>query len=69
MIVKLFKAIGLVIAWAFHFLAVSPIVLLALVIMLIQPFLISEERLDAIGEWGWPDKYEAFITKITGVKV
>lgn len=69
MIVKLFKAIGLVIAWAFHFLAVSPIVLLALVIMLIQPFLISEERLDAIGEWSWPDKYEAFITKITGVKV
>lgn len=68
MIVKLFKAIGLVIAWAFHCLAIGPIVLLALVIMLIQP-LISEERLDAIGEWSWPDKYEAFITKITGVKV
>lgn len=68
MIIRLFKFIGLVFAWAFHCLAISPVVLLALVIMLIQP-LISEERLDAIGEWGWPDKYEAFITKITGVKV
>lgn len=68
MIIALFKAIGLVIAWAFHCLAISPIVLLALIIMLIQP-LISEERLDAIGEWGWPDKYEALISKITGVKV
>lgn len=68
MIVKLFKAIVLVVAWAFHCLAISPVVLLARVIMLIQP-LISEERLDAIGEWSWPDKYEAFITKITGVKV
>lgn len=68
MIIRLFKFIGLVLAWAVHCLATSPVVLLALVIMLIQP-LISEERLDAIGEWGWPDKYEAFITKITGVKV
>lgn len=68
MIIILFKAIGLAVAWAFHCLAISPVVLLALVIMLIQP-LISEESLDAIGEWGWPDKYEAFITKITGVKV
>lgn len=68
MIIALFKAIGLVIAWAFHCMAISPIVLLALIIMLIQP-LISEERLDAIGEWGWPDKYEALISKITGVKV
>lgn len=68
MIVKLFKAIGLVIAWAFHCLAISPIILLAMIFMLIQP-LISEERLDAIGEWGWPGKYEAFISKITGVKV
>lgn len=68
MIIRLFKFIGLVLAWAFHCLAISPVVLLALVIMLIQP-LISEERLYAIGEWGWPDKYEAFISKITGVKV
>lgn len=68
MIIRLFKSIGLVLAWAFHCLAISPVVLLALVIMLIQP-LISEERLDAIGEWGWPDKYEALISKITGVKV
>jgi hypothetical protein len=68
MIIRLFKFIGLVLAWAVHSLAIGPIVLLALVIMLIQP-LISEERLAAIGEWGWPDKYEAFITKITGVKV
>ncbi|UOX38073.1 hypothetical protein [Klebsiella phage 37P2] len=68
MIIRLFKFIGLVFAWAFHCLAISPIVLLALIIMLIQP-LISEERLDTVGEWGWPDKYEGFITKITGVKV
>lgn len=68
MIIALFKAIGLVLAWVVHGLAIGPVVLLALVIMLIQP-LISDERLDAIGEWGWPDKYEAFITKITGVKV
>ena len=68
MIIALFKAIGLVIAWAFHCLAISPIVLLALIIMLIRP-LISEERLDAIVEWGWPDKYGALISKITGVKV
>lgn len=68
MIIRLFKFMGLVFAWAVHGLAIGPIVLLALIIMLIQP-LISEERLDAIGEWGWPDKYEAFITKITGVKV
>lgn len=68
MIIKLFKCIGLVLAWSVHCLAISPVVLLALVIMLIQP-LISDERLDAIGEWGWPDKYEALISKITGVKV
>lgn len=68
MIIKLFKFIGLVLAWSVHGLAIGPIVLLALIIMLIQP-LISEERLDAIGEWGWPDKYEALISKITGVKV
>lgn len=68
MIIRLFKFIGLVLAWAVHGLALGPIVFLALVIMLIQP-LISEERLDAIGEWSWPDKYGAFITKITGVKV
>lgn len=68
MIIKLFKFIGLVLAWAIHCLAISPIVLLALFILLIQP-LISEERIDAIGEWGWPDKYEAFISKLTGVKV
>ena len=68
MIIKIFKFIGLILAWAVHSLAISPIVLLALIIMLIQP-LISEARLDAIGEWGWPDKYEALISKITGVKV
>ena len=68
MIIRLFKFIGLVLAWVVHGLAISPVILLALIIMLIQP-LISEERLDTIGEWGWPDKYEAFITKITGVKV
>lgn len=68
MIIRLFMFIGLVLAWVVHGLAIGPIVLLALIIMLIQP-LISEERLDAIGEWGWPDRYEAFISKITGVKV
>lgn len=68
MIIKIFKFIGLVLAWAVHSLAIGPIVFLALVVLLIQP-LISEERLDAIGEWGWPDKYEALISKITGVKV
>lgn len=68
MIIRLFKFIGLVLAWVVHGLAIGPIVFLALTIMLIQP-LISEERLDAIGEWGWPDKYEALISKITGVKV
>jgi hypothetical protein len=68
MIIKLFEFVGLVLAWVVHGLAIGPIVFLALVVLLIRP-LISEERLDAIGEWGWPDKYEAFITKITGVKV
>ena len=68
MIIRLFKFMGLVFAWAVHGLAISPVILLALIIMLIQP-LISEERLDAIGGWGWPYKYEAFITKITGVKI
>ena len=68
MIIKLFKFIGRVLAWAVHGLAISPIVFLALVVLLIRP-LISEERLEAIGEWGWPDKYEALISKITGVKV
>lgn len=68
MIIKLFEFIGLVFAWVVHGLAIGPIVLLALVVLLIRP-LISEERLDAISEWGWPDKYEAFITKITGVKI
>lgn len=68
MIIKLFEFVGLVLAWVVHGLAIGPIVFLALVVLLIRP-LISEERLDAIGEWGWPDKYEAFITKITGVKI
>lgn len=68
MIIKLFEFVGLVLAWVVHGLAIGPIVFLALVVLLIRP-LISEERLDAIGEWTWPDKYEAFITKITGVKV
>ena len=68
MIIKLFKFVGLVLAWSVHCLAISPVVLLALIIMLIQP-LISEERLEAIGKWGWPDEYEALISKITGVKV
>ena len=68
MIIKWFEIIGIIVAWAIHSLAISPIVSLALLIRLIEP-LISKERLDAIGEWGWPDKYEAFISKITGVKV
>lgn len=68
MIIKLFEFVGLVLAWVVHGLAIGPIVFLALVVLLIRP-LISEERLDAIGDWGWPDKYEAFITKITGVKI
>ena len=53
MIIKWFEIIGIIVAWTIHSLAISPIVSLALLIMLIQP-LISEERLDAIGEWGWP---------------
>ena len=68
MIIKLFGVIGLVLAWVVHVLATGPIVFLALVVLLIRP-LISEERLYAIVERGWPDKYEAFISKITGVKV
>lgn len=68
MIIKLFEIIGLIVAWTIHSLAISLIVALALLIMLIEP-LLNEERVNAIASWGWPDKYEAIISKITGVKV
>lgn len=68
MIIKLFEIIGLIVAWTIHSLAISPIVVLALLIRLIEP-LLREERVSAIASWEWPDKYEAIISKYTGVKV
>lgn len=37
MIIKWFEIIGIIVAWTIHSLAISPIVSLALLIMLIQP--------------------------------
>lgn len=68
MIIKLFEIIGLIVAWTIHSLAISPVVVLALLINIIAP-IVPEHLLTDIGEWQWPDKYEAIISKITGVKV
>lgn len=68
MIVKLFGVFGLMVAWAVFIIAIAPLCLLACVITVMLPF-VSDETDTEISSWQWPDKYAAFITKITGVKV
>lgn len=68
MIIILFKVIGLVVAWAVFFVMMLPLIIFALFLHLVLPFL-SAEIDSTVSRWKWPDKWTDFMIKITGVKV